>query len=121
MTCTTIPLARKATIFLLFISALSACAKHAEEIQPTSISPAEFSGMTCSQLVSQQARKTRALIFAELAQERVNADDRIRTFGVPTPMGSLFNEEKAELIARLKGQLGSIRALLSRDCGPDYG
>jgi hypothetical protein len=113
--------ALNAAFVILLASAFSACSKRIEEIEPASISAGEFAGMTCSQLVSEQARKTRALIFAELAQERVIADDRIRTFGVPTPMGSLFNEDRTESIARLKGQLASIRMLLSRECGPDYG
>jgi hypothetical protein len=113
--------ALNAAFVILVASAPSACSKRSEEIEPASISATEFAGMTCSQLVSEQARKTRALIFAELAQERINKDDRIRTFGVPTPMGSLFNEESAESISRLKGQLASIRARLAQECDPDYG
>jgi hypothetical protein len=113
--------ALNATFIILLASVLSACSKPSEEIELALIGGGEFAGVTCSQLVSEQAKKTGALIFAELAQERINADDRIRTFGVPTPMGFLFNEESMESISRLRGQLASIRARLARECGPDYG
>jgi hypothetical protein len=109
-----------AALFLFLASSLSGCAKRAAEIEPASINTADFSALTCSQLVAERAWRTRRLAFLELEQDQINADDRIRTFGIPTPMGSLYAESKVEAIANLKAQLRALGENLSIICGPDY-
>jgi hypothetical protein len=100
---------------------LTACAQRTRDIAPAAVDPAMFAGATCSELVHERARRSQQLIFAGLAQEGVADDDRTRTMGAPTPTGTLFEGDRAEEIARLKGELyaasGQMKAM---NCGPDY-
>ncbi|MBY6240569.1 hypothetical protein [Methylosinus sp. Sm6] len=102
-------------------AALAACAKPAHEIAPTPIDPVMFAGKSCSQLVAARARRSQALIFAGMAQNQVSDDDRMRTLGVPTPVGTLFDGDREPEVARLKGELHAIGAqMIVMNCGPDY-
>lgn len=100
---------------------LGGCARPASEIEAAAVDPALFEGMTCSQLVAQRARRSQALIFAGMAQDQVSADDGMRTLGVPTPVGTLFDGDREPEVARLKGELHAVTAqLIAMRCGPDY-
>lgn len=100
---------------------LGACARPTSEIVAAAADPAMFEGMTCSQLVGQRARRSQALIFAGMAQDQVSADDGMRTLGVPTPVGTLFDGDREPEVARLKGELHAVDAqLIEMRCGPDY-
>lgn len=100
---------------------LSACAKPTREVEPLPADPALFVGYDCAQLVARRARISQALIFAGSAQDQIAADDRIRTLGVPTPMGTLFEGDREAEIARLKGELHAVNAQMeTQRCGPDF-
>jgi hypothetical protein len=109
-------------LFALGLAAqLGACARRTSEIEAVAVDPAMFEGMTCSQLVAQRARRSQALIFAGMAQDQVSADDGMRTLGVPTPVGTLFDGDREPEVARLKGELHAVNAqLIAMRCGPDY-
>jgi hypothetical protein len=108
-----------ATVFSIVM--LAGCAKRTFEITPDQTDPKEFFGMTCSELVAERAKTSQALIFSGLAQDQISDDDKMRTLGIPTPMGSLFNEGRENQIARLKGKVRAINANMSAlRCGPDY-
>jgi hypothetical protein len=103
--------------------ALAGClAKRTIEIEPTaSIDVHSFAGRTCSQLVADRAKRSQALVFAGLAQDQLSDDDQIRTLGVPTPMGTLFENSQETAIARLKAELRALNAELgAQNCGGDY-
>ncbi|MBG0808636.1 hypothetical protein IY145_04530 [Methylosinus sp. H3A] len=100
---------------------LSACAKTAGDIEPAPVDPALFVGADCAQLVARRARISQALIFAGSAQDQIAADDRTRTLGVPTPMGTLFDGDREPDVARLKGELHAVNAQMdAQRCGPDF-
>lgn len=100
---------------------LGGCAKQTRDIEAAAVDPAIFVGATCSQLVAERAKRSQALIFAGLAQDQVSADDRVRTFGAPTPMGTLFEGDREDEVARLKGELHAANAqMIVMNCGPDY-
>lgn len=111
--------ARCALLALAF--SLGACAQQTRDIPPAVVDPSLFIGATCSELVAERARRSQALIFAGLAQDRTSDDDRTRTLGVPTPMGTIFEGDSAAEVARLKGELHALNAQLRvMNCGPDY-
>lgn len=114
-------LPRRAAVALAAALGLSACAKTTLEIEPAPVDPALFVGADCAQLVARRARISQALIFAGSAQDQLAADDRTRTLGVPTPMGTPFDDDREPQIARLKGELHAVNAQMdAQRCGPDF-
>lgn len=111
--------ARCVALALLF--SLGACAKQTREIQPAIVDPTLFYGLSCSELVAARAKRSTALIFTASAQDQLAADDKVRTLGIPTPMGTLFEEDREADVARLKGELRAATAQMkAMNCGPDY-
>lgn len=111
--------ARCALIALLL--GLGACAKQSRDIPPALVDPTLFLGMSCSELVAERARRTTALVFAESTQDQTAADDRVRTLGLPTPMGTIFEGDRELEVARLKGEVrAATTQMRAMNCGPDY-
>jgi len=97
------------------------CARPMRDIEPNFVDANRFAGASCSQLVAERARRARALIFSGLQQDQISQDDRARTFGAPTPMGTLFEDDVEPEIARLKGELRAIDTMHAiMICGSDY-
>ncbi|OAI29620.1 hypothetical protein A1351_10660 [Methylosinus sp. R-45379] len=114
-------LPRRAVLALAAALGLSACAKTTWDIEPAPVDPALFVGTDCAHLVARRARISQALIFAGSAQDQLAADDRMRTLGVPTPMGTPFGDDREPQIARLKGELHAVNAQMdAQRCGPDF-
>jgi hypothetical protein len=114
-------LSRRAAVALAAALGLSACAKTTLEIEPAPVDPALFVGADCPHLVARRARISQALIFAGSAQDQLAADDRTRTLGVPTPMGTPFDDDREPQIARLKGELHAVNAQMdAQRCGRDF-
>lgn len=109
------PLRRMAKATALAAAALgvSACmAKRPSEIEPASVDPTAYAELDCTRLVERRARIAQSLIFASLAQDHLADADKVRTLGVPTPMGSAFEDDREAEVARLKGELRAIDARL---------
>jgi hypothetical protein len=106
-------LAKMAMAFALACG-LPACAKNHDEIAPAPISPAAYAPATCRELSLMYAKTMRSLVFSELMQDHRYAEDRTRTFGIPTPMATLFEENREAEVARLKGNALAIPAQLER-------
>ncbi len=104
----------RGTIALCALLGLAACARRHDEIGPEIIEPGVYAQASCPQLARMHAKTMRSLIFAELVQDKHYADDRIRTFGVPTPMATLFDENVAPDVARLKGDALALAAQMER-------
>ena len=97
------------------------CARPMRDIEPNFVDANRFAGASCSQLVAERARRARALIFSGLQQDQISQDDRTRTLGAPTPMGTLFEDDVEPEIARLKGELRAIDTMHAiMNCGSDY-
>lgn len=93
---------------------IAGCALRHDQIAPAPIDPAAYAQASCEQLSRMQAKSQRSLIFAEIAQDKYYEEDRTRTFGVPTPMATLFGEGEAAQVARLKGDTIALSAQLGR-------
>lgn len=108
------PKPARAPIALCVALGLAACARRHDEIPPEVIEPGAYAQVGCRQLGQMHAKTMRTLIFSELVQDKHHADDRIRTFGVPTPMATLFDENTAPEVARLKGDALALAAQMER-------
>jgi|GEM_PF-4303253 len=93
---------------------LTGCAPRASQIAPALMDPYAYQAATCRELDEMKAKTQRDRIYADLAQDRQYDDDRTRTFGVPTPMATLFEESSAPLTARIKGDSLAINTQLER-------
>lgn len=99
---------------LTMLAGLSSCAPRHDEIMPAFVPPFAFETANCRQLGLMHAKATRSLVYAELAQDQQYADDRTRTFGIPTPMTSIFESSHAAEVARLKGETLALAAEIDR-------
>lgn len=104
--------ARLFLTFWAFCSLLSACAKPHDEIAPFPIDPATYADLSCPQLGRVHAKAVRDLLLSEVVQDGYYRADRTRTFGVPTPMATLFGDSRAEEVARLKGETQAMASQL---------
>ncbi len=82
--------------------AQAACAPRASQIMPAIMNPYAYETATCRELDDMKMKSQRDRIYAELSQDRQYDDDRTRTFGVPTPMASLFDDNQAPKTAQTK-------------------
>lgn len=106
------PRARPILTLLACCSLLSACAKPHDEIAPIPIDPAAYADLSCPQLGRVHAKALRDLLLSEVVQDGYYRADRTRTFGVPTPMATLFGDSRAEEVARLKGETQAMATQL---------
>lgn len=94
--------------------AVAGCAPRASQIAPGLMDPYAYETATCRELDEMKARAQRDRIYADLAQDRQYDEDRTRTFGVPTPMASLFEERRDPITAQTKADSLAINAQLQR-------
>jgi hypothetical protein len=99
---------------VLTLAGLSACAPSHDQILPLPVPPQAYDGATCRQLSLMRAKAMRTLIFADLAQDKNYEDDRTRTFGIPTPMATIFEPSHVAEVARLKGETAALSQQLQR-------
>jgi hypothetical protein len=93
---------------------LAGCAPRANQIAPAIMDPAAYANATCRELSYMLARARRDLIYADMAQDQQYFDDRTRTFGVPTPMATLFEPGLVGETAQAKADTLVIKAQLER-------
>ena len=92
----------------------AACAPRASQIAPAIMDPYAYEAATCRELDEMKMKSQRDRIYAELSQDRQYDDDRTRTFGAPTPMASLFEENQAPKTAQTKADTLTINTQLQR-------
>lgn len=93
---------------------LAGCAPRASHIAPAIMDPYAYQAATCRELDEMRAKAQRDRVYADMAQDRQHDDDLTRTFGVPTPMASVFEEGRAPEAARIKADSLAINAQLAR-------
>jgi hypothetical protein len=98
---------------------LAGCAKSARDIEPDFGRALAYFDASCPGLAAERARLAERLIFSGLRQDQVSRDDRIRTFGVPTLFGTIFEGGDEPEIGRLKAELRVIDAeMIQLNCWP---
>lgn len=105
---------RTVTLAALAVCGLSACARSHGEIAPDPVPPQAFAAADCRQLSLMRAKAERSLILSEIVQDHRYAEDRRRTFGIPTPMATIFDGDHEAEVARLKGEAYALAAELAR-------
>lgn len=103
-----------ASLAIVIVCGLSACARSHGGIAPDPVPPQAFAAANCRQLSLMRAKAERSLILSEIVQDHRYAEDRTRTFGAPTPMATIFEEDHAADVARLKGETFALAAQLER-------
>ena len=96
------------------IVTLTACAPRASQIAPALMDPYAYETATCRELDEMRAKAQRDRIYADMAQDQQYDDDRTRTFGVPTPMASLFEESLVPHTAQIKADSLAINTQMER-------
>jgi hypothetical protein len=104
----------RATLPLLILFGLSACARGHGEIAPEPIPPFAYEPATCRELSLMRAKTVRARVLSDIRQDWMRAEDRTRVFGVPLPMASIFEENREAEVARLKGESLALATQLQR-------
>ncbi len=96
------------------VFSLTGCAPRASQMAPALMDPYAYEMATCRELDEMKAKTQRDRIYADLAQDQQHDDDHTRTFGVPTPMATLFEERRDQITARTKADSLVINAQLQR-------
>lgn len=95
-----------ACVLLGFASVcVASCAPPTSEIGPIFVYPPPYFGGSCEQLAAARASLAEKAVFATLYQDSLYQADRTRTLGVPTPLGTPFEESKEVKLGLLKGEL----------------
>jgi hypothetical protein len=98
---------------------LASCAPPAAQVPPIFIQPPLDYGRTCERLAAKRARLTERVIFASLRQDSLYRADRERTLGIPTPLGTPFEENRELELGLLKGELVQINERIRESrCNP---
>lgn len=87
---------------------LAGCAPPVSEIGPIFVYPPPDFGRTCEELAITRSRLTQRLIFTNLYQDNLYRADQTTTLGIPTPLGSPFEDSHAFQLGVLKGELLQI-------------
>lgn len=84
---------------------VASCAPPVSEIGPIFLDPPPDFGRNCEELAAARASLTEKAVFATLYQDTLYQADRTRTLGIPTPLGTPFEESKEVKLGLLKGEL----------------
>jgi hypothetical protein len=101
----------------------SACAKNADQIGGTYISPIMYENYTCPQLAEEASRvSARAAQSAGIQDQKASNDAVAMTVGLIIVWPALFfikgNDENTAELARLRGQMDAIeQASIRKRCG----
>ncbi len=78
-----------------------------------------YAGLGCAELGKARSRLGVKLLFAGLRQDQIAQDDKIRTLGVPSLFGTLFEGSDEEKVALIKGELRAVNEEIARaGCTP---
>jgi hypothetical protein len=86
----------------------ASCAPPVSQVGPIFAYPPPDFGRSCEELAAARANLTRKLIFASLYQDAQYRADQATTLGIPTPLGSPFEENREFELGLLKGQLVQV-------------
>lgn len=92
---------------------LAGCSPPVSEIGPIFVYPPPDFGRTCEELAVTRSRLTQRLIFTNLYQDNLYRADQTTTLGIPTPLGSPFEDSHAFQLGVLKGELIQIDGRIS--------
>ena len=89
---------------LLIAATLGACAQPSSDIAPAFATPPISVERDCRRLIERRDRSAEKLAYTRLQQDQISRDDNIRTFGIPSLFGTIFDGDQAERLAIIKAQ-----------------
>src|SRR5229473_918420 len=94
-------------------AALAACAKRADQIAASYVSPNQYEAYSCGKVAAEARRVSmRAAEVAGLQDQKANSDAGVVAVGVIVFWPALFlvhgNDEQSAELARLKGELEAL-------------
>jgi hypothetical protein len=105
---------------------LAGCAKEANQVGPTYISPVTYESYTCQQLAEEAQRVSARAAEATGVQDQKATNDKV-AMGVgivifwPALLFTKGNDENTTELARLKGSMDAIeQASLAKHCGIQF-
>ncbi len=101
-------------VFLGPALGLAACAPPARDIVPAAVPTSAYAGQSCAELGKARARLGVKLLFSGLRQDQIAADDNVRTLGVPSMFGTIFEGSEEQKVAELKGELRAVNEEIAR-------
>ncbi|WP_421983148.1 hypothetical protein [Roseibium sp.] len=93
---------------------LAACAQSPESIQPSYVSPSEYSGWSCSAMRAEAGRVNDALAVASKQQSNARSGDVAGVILLGLPVSSLSGANVAPEVARLKGHKEVIERTMNQ-------
>lgn len=87
---------------------LASCSPPVSAIGPIFVYPPPEFGRTCEELAIVRTRLTQRIIFVTLYQDTLYRADQTTTLGIPTPLGTPFEDSRAFELGVLKGELIEI-------------
>jgi hypothetical protein len=101
---------------LILALLVSGCARTTSEIQPDPLSPAVYAMLDCAQLAKLRARLSVQLVYSGFRQDQIAHEDNVRTLGIPSMFGTIFEGSEAWTVAWVKGQLQAVNEVVARQC-----
>lgn len=107
---------RRITSICIIVSFLVGCATHPNQIKATHVSPIQYQGYTCDQILEELIRINQEVLKATGVQEsQANRDIIAVTIGMLLFWPALFllfiRDDKKEELARLKGEHDALEKL----------
>ncbi len=105
----------------MLLGLLASCAQSPDMVEPVYVSDVPYRGLSCQQLAIDQDRLLDADQRLSGEQAAASKDDTIGVLLLGLPIGSMVGEDKAEKLARVRGELEAVQtALRTKDCsGPN--
>jgi hypothetical protein len=111
---------------LMLAVALVACAKDANQVGPTYVSPVTYESYSCQQLAEEAQRVSARAAEAAGVQDQKASNDKV-AMGVgivifwPALLFTKGNDENTAELARLKGTMDAIeQASIAKHCGIQF-
>lgn len=114
---------RPPIVMVIATLAVAACAKDANQVGATYVSPVTYDSYTCQQLAAEASRVSSRAAEATGVQDQKATNDKV-AMGVgliifwPALLFTKGNDENTAELARLKGQMDAIeQASIAKKCG----
>jgi len=106
-------------VAIVIVVILAGCAKRADQIAASYVSPYQYENFTCAQLAEEAQRVgTRASMVAGVQDEKATKDAVATTVGIIVFWPALFfiggNDQQTAELARLRGEMEAIEQVSVR-------
>ena len=102
------------TVFTLGL--LAGCVTSSSGVAPTFVDPAKYSGLSCSELISEKSNN--AIILADLSGKQDSARARGIAYNILLiPGAGALTKDRAPEIGETKGNISALESNIAKRCG----